>query len=427
MKYLQKIKTAKKLYGPYCELVDATMCDEILYLAKILRSRRIVHINSTPKGGGVAEILSSLVPLTESFGIKTDWYSFRAKPAFFQVTRKMHDLLQGRRGSLGQSEKKLYLSTNRALAKEIARIPGDILFIHDPQPLALAHFLPVKKTNRILISVLHIDLSSPNVNTLNFIKPYLENYKRFIVSLPEYLRDINLLEKKFIVPPAIDPLSVKNRPMAKKQAAKIVQDLGVNPEKPILLHILRFDPWKDPFGTVELHRLLKKRHPNLQTVLLGFQLAQDDATAKSVYTEVGKVANGLNDIHLFFHLKQSQKYSIDEIVSAFLETATTVVHKSIREGFGLVVSEAMWKETPVVGGCVGGIRLQIEDGINGYLVSHVMEAEKIIDSLLKRPALRRQIGQAGHERIRQHFLLPRMLRDHLKIASDLVRTDKLFV
>jgi len=415
---LNKVTTSKKDFRNYKKFVNNKEFLHIKKLAQKLSKLKIIHISSTSQGGGVAEMLHSLIPLFNSLGIKTEWYTFNAPKKFFEITKQVHNALQSSHSALNKKEKKYYLKVNQKLGKEIDKLKCDILIIHDPQPLASVAWL--KKLDKVKKIVrIHIDLSKPNFRTFNFIKKYLDNYDKVILSNSKYIHRYFDNNKLNIFQPAIDPLSLKNSPLAKSQARKILKDLGIDIKKPLITQVSRFDPWKDPVGVVKVYKKLKKRIPDLQLAYLGIIQAKDDPEAYRILKEIKKKSANDKDIHLFSSTGQLKSYPIDLVVNAFQVWSDVILQKSLKEGFGLTVTEAMWQENPVVGGNVGGIKLQITNGKNGFLVNNKKQAVQRVLQLLKNKKLKNKMGKLAKQSVQKKFLITRLINDYLKLFEQL--------
>ena len=415
---LKEIRLSETSLTKYKKYISQKLFSEIKKLARLLRGRRVVHINSTAKGGGVAEILKSLVPLTRGLGIETKWLVVEPRnERFFYITKKIHDGLQSGKEPLTTSEKFLFIEESKNFAKQIRTKKQDFWVIHDPQPLLIPFFA---SRLRPVISRMHIDLSFPNKQVLNFLLPYFAPYQKIIFSLKEFINPCFPLEKVVIFPPAINPLTNKNQPLKLSTARAILAEQGISPSKPLVAQISRFDKWKDPIGVIKAYYLARKKIPNLQLALLGFFQAKDDPVAEHIYLKAKRYAKKDPQIFLFAHPEQIGALSIDIFVNAVQTGSDIILQKSIREGFGLTVTEAMWKAKPVIGGNVGGIKLQIKDRKNGFLVNSPGQAAKRIVELIKNPQLSKKLGKAARQTVRKKFLIPRLLRDYLKLFKELV-------
>jgi trehalose synthase len=387
---------------------------ELRRVAARLREFEVVHVNSTGVGGGVAEILSSLIPLSRWYGLETRWLVIPPDNAYFGVTRRIHDLLQGEEGDLSEEEWETYLSHVRSSGAPLADDPRPrVWFVHDHQLLPLVEQLP---PDDVKVWVSHVDTSEANPAIFRRLVPFMQQYDRISFSLPQYVPG-SLDRSKTpvsICPPAIDPLPLKNQPMPEAEALAYTAQFGIDPERPFIAQISRFDPWKDPIGVIDAYRLIKQELPGLQLALVGALAAADDAKAVETLDVVRRHANGDSDIHLYWDpLEVDQAF-----VRAFQAAPQVVLQKSTREGFGLTVTEAMWKGKAVVGGNVGGIAVQIVDGVSGFLVDDVQQCARRTLQLLRDPDLRRELGVAARARVEEHGLLPRLLRDYVRLAIE---------
>ena len=396
----------------YKNLIGKESYEEILLSANQLKGLRVLHINTTTDGG-VGEILKTLIPLLKNVGVDASWYIFEKNSAFFKVSKELHNFLQGKKGDLTQEQKSNYLDINTQVAKYLDQKEFDLLVVHDPQPAGVLQFLPKKVKS---IWRCHIDTSNPNPDVWNWFLQFLSGYDRYVFTLRKYIGEGIDYEKCRIIHPAIDPLNEKNDPLPLETANETVKKFKVDPENPLVSQVSRFDPWKDPWGVIDAYRIAKTQIPNLQLALVGV-FAPDDPEALDIEKDLIKYSKNDPDIHIL-----SNKDGVGpREVNAFQVASSVIIQKSTREGFGLTVSEGMWKEKPVIGGRAGGIVEQIIDGEIGYLVTTAAQtAEKII-YLLENPAEATKMGQKGKERVRQHFLITRMLLDHLKLYKELAR------
>lgn len=405
-------------YRPY---MDQDLADELVSVAADLRHLRMLHLNSTAIGGGVAEILQSMVPLFNALGIATERVVINpTEVEFFQVTKKIHNLLQGADGALSERELEIYRGNLWKVAKAMRQdeLSADVWFMHDPQLLPLAGMLRkgMPSGEGAWLWICHIDLTRPNQSALDSLLPMHADYDHLIFSLQQYVPVRQVAGKPvYIAPPAIDPLAEKNSPMDEKGAWDIVSSLGIDRNRPLVTQVSRFDLWKDPWGVIDAFRLARESVPNLQLALLGLSQATDDPEAGETLNSVVSHAADDPDIHLF-HDPDSIPVDNDQAVNAFQMASSVLVQKSTREGFGLTVTEGMWKGKPMIGGNAGGIRIQIDDGSNGYLVSSPQECARRIVTLLQDGELASLIGAAGRASVRRRFLLPRLALDYLKVA-----------
>jgi len=404
--------TAQKRLADYAEVIGEQRYEQLRTLAKAAKGRSMLHINATAYGGGVAEILQNLVPLLRDAGVDAHWAVLDAPPAFYDITKKIHNALQGMKLDLSDAEKKLFLDVGRENAKQLT--DADVVLAHDPQAVALRHF--AKDPDRAgWVWRCHIDLTNAYQPVWSFLKPFVEEHDASIWTMPEFVRP-DLKQKVLIQAPTIDPFSEKNRDMPVEEAREVIRKFKVDPGRPILLQVSRFDPWKDPLGVIDAYRLVKKEVPAVQLVMIG-SLADDDPEGQEYFDRTKKHAGGDKDVFLFTNLDGVK----DREVNAFQRASEVVVQKSLREGFGLVVAEALWKGIPVVAGKVGGIVIQIQDGVSGYLVSSPEECAARCLDLLRDPALRKRMAAAGREHVRQNFLITRDLRDQLELVATLAK------
>ena len=413
----QKIALGQRPFEDYLPHLPPGLADELQATASDLRDLRFVHVNSTSLGGGVAEILRSLIPMMRGLGLNADWYVLQPHESYFAVTKHIHNLLQGQDGSLSPDEMNVYLGEAESQARYLNRheTMGDVWFMHDPQVLPLSKHVKWAEHERCLW-VCHIDLSAPNPGTLEALLPLTHYHDGLVFSLESYAPPGTNGLPVHIIPPAIDPLSSKNRALSYARAQGIVSGLGVDLQRPMVAQVSRFDVWKDPWGVIDAYRMARESVPGLQLVYLGVVQAKDDPEAAEMIRSVQDYAQGDPDIHLV-HDEDILSAPIDQVVNAVQVAAQVVLQKSTREGFGLTVTEAMWKGKPVIGGNVGGIKYQLVNGESGYLVDSPEEAGRYLVELLKDPEMASRMGAQAKERVRQHFLLPRLLLDYLKATQ----------
>lgn len=411
---LRRVETSPRRFEAYRPYATDEQYDRIHQRARQLRGARIVEVNSTPSGGGVATLLVAVIPVLQGLGLDARWYSMGPLRRFFQVTRKLHDLLQGAPGALTTEETACYCQTNEQLATEIEALAPEVLLIHDPQPAAVPVYL--RRRPPALIWRGHIDLSQPNPRALAFIEPILHRYDRLALEVADdRLLGIPLDRQRFI-PDAIDPLTPKNQLITREAARRIMARVGVPRDVPVVTQVARFDPWKNPIGVVRAYRIARQSIPNLQLAMLGTFSAQDDPTAELVYQEVKRFVGDDPDVHLYTDPRQIG----DLEVNAFQTGSEAILQLSRREGFGIAATEAMWKGNVVIGGDVPGLRAQITDGVTGFLVDpdDVDGCAGRIVQLVRDRRLARTIGQQAHEHVRAHFLLPRLIDDWLGLYLD---------
>jgi len=406
---LEQVPIKPKSIRDYRGIVDDNLIEEIHSLARKLTDLRILHINATRFGGGVAEILNNYIPLLQDLWLGTVWQTIVADEKLFEVTKSFHNGLQGKKCHIDDKSRNTYEKFNSSNAK-LLEGDWDIIVVHDPQPLAIPFF--VKNNKSKWLWRCHIDASDADPNVWSFLNPYLKVYDGAIFSLASFIPDNFPIKKRYIVPPAIDPLSEKNKIIDRKLALSIVESHGINIKKPFVTQVSRFDPWKDPLGVIDAYQLARRKFPGLQLILIG-SMANDDPEGWDVYKKVIEASKKDKGIFIFTNLD-------DLDINAFQSVSDIIIQKSIKEGFGLTVAEAMWKQNMVIGGDTGGIRLQIIDGETGFLVNNIEEcAEKII-YILRNPKIRESISIKAKEHIRKEFLIPRLLRDELRIYAKLL-------
>ncbi len=399
----------------YRNFISARQEKEMKSLATSLRGEKIYFINSTAFGGGVAELFYSLIPLIRSLGVDIHWYVIEGDNRFFAVTKKIHNLLQGGEGAITPEEIQYYLEVNKKNAEDF-NFPVDLVVVHDPQPMPLPLFVSNKITDKPkLIWRCHIDTSRPNPQAKKLIQSFLPWYEKTIFSLDNFARGLGVRDKKIIIYPSIDPLSPKNKYLRAQVSRGIVRKFGVNLNHPFLLQVSRFDPWKDPIGVTDVYRSVKKKVPDVQLVLIG-SMAMDDPEGWMFYERTLRHAGEDKEIFIFTNFDGVGSAE----VNAFQRSATIILQKSIREGFGLTVSEALWKQKATIGGNVGGIRLQIENGKSGYLVNSNREATEKVEELLLDEVKRERFGEEGHRTVAKKFLTTRHVLDYLKLFKKLV-------
>ena len=407
---LQKVSCPAKRLDDYFTLAPETVA-KIKVLVAPLQGLRLTHINATSVGGGVAEMLRSEVALQQDTGLDSSWYVIPPDEPFFEVTKMIHNFLQGKEGDLTDRQKKIYLDYNNKLAAFLSGLKTDVLIIHDPQPAAALSFLNGLRP-QFSIWRCHIDTSCPNRAVWDFLLPYLKSYNRYVFTMPEYANNAFDGDKVSFITPVIDPLSPKNLAMSKPEAKAYLKKLGIDITEPLITQVSRLDPWKDPQGVVDAYRLAKKQIPGLQLSLVA-NLATDDPEGVVILEQVRRHISGERGIYLFVNLEDN-----DRAVNAFQVGSEVILQKSIREGFGLTVTEAMWKGAVVVGGNAAGIKLQIQDGVNGFLVSSVEQAARRIVRLLNDPVLMQRISKAAHLSVKQRFLLPHKLLNYLELLNN---------
>jgi len=412
---LQLVNVGHKSLADYATIAARGLMDEIRALAKPLEGKRVVHVSATAFGGGVAEINYTLVPLMQSAGLEVEWRIIRGADDFFNVTKTIHNGLQGDPHGLGESQHEIFHRYQELNAREFED-DYDFVVIHDPQPIGLIDHFPDSRARWIWRG--HIDFSTPNEEVLDFLLPSLARYDATIFHLAQYAPRANGLPPAYIWPPAIDPLAPKNMALSPEDAAYIVDQFGIDVERPLLTQVSRFDPWKDPLGVIDAYRAVKEQQPDVQLALVG-SMAHDDPEGFEYYNKT--VAYADNDPDIFVLSNFNNVGSVE--VNAFQVHSRVVLQKSVREGFGLTVSEGLWKARPTVAGAVGGIVVQIEDGVTGWLVDSPEACAAACLEILADPQAARLRALAGKEHVRRHFLTPRLLRDWLALFNRLLGND----
>jgi trehalose synthase len=402
-----------KLLDQYEAVVGHHEIQRLRRLAASLQGKQVVHVNSTRTGGGVAEILGWMIPLMEELGLQARWETISGPPDFFRVTKAFHNGLQGQPVNLKPSDYDLHVEVNKQNAARL-NLEADIVFVHDPQPIYLPAFTPQGKVGRWIWRC-HIDASKPDRTIWRHMFRAIPHYQMAIFSMAAFTRPIPC--PMFIVPPAIDPLSPKNCPMPEAERIDIITRLQVDPDRPMILQVSRFDRFKDPLGVLAAYRLVKPYCPEMQLVLAGGSAA-DDPEGDAVLQEVREHAGKDPDVKILLLPPDSHT-----IINALQHSAIIVLQKSLKEGFGLTVTEALWKGKPVIGGACGGITLQVHDYQTGFLVYSPEGAAYRIRYLLRYADKRQRMGQVGHDYVHEHFLLTRQLRDYLTTLALLEKPD----
>ena len=395
----------------YGALVGGEVIDELRLLAERVSHRRLHHINSTAVGGGVAELLTRLVPLFRELGIATSWDVIKGNQAFFAVTKAFHNALHGDGAPVTDEMFDVFREATALNVADVGPL-GDFVVVHDPQPVGLVARKPEHGGHWLWRC--HIDVSTPDAAVWAFLKPYVEQYDASIFSTPAFAQRLAI--PQFMMTPSIDPLSDKNRDMSATEIAAVLEKYALDPGRPIITQISRFDRLKDPLGVIAAYRLVKRRC-DCQLVLAGGG-ATDDPEGKEVLDEVRNTADGDPDIHV---LPLPPFSDLD--INGLVRGSTIIMQKSLKEGFGLTVTEALWKRRPVIGGSVGGIKLQLLNGITGFLVHSPEGAATRAIELLGDEHLRRTIADNGHEHVRANFLTTRHLRDYLLLMLAMEHQD----
>ena len=391
----------------YISIVGENEISELRLISEKLRGKSIVNINSTSIGGGVAEILNRMVPLLKDMGVNVRWECIKGGEKFFIITKKFHNALHGKKEQLSKEDFELYLDTVRDNVLSLS-LDADILFIHDPQPAALV--LERNKYKNRWIWRCHIDLSQRDENLWNFLKPMIEQYDASVFSAPSFTQ--GLLHRQMLIPPSIDPLSDKNKELPRQTIDEVLSRFKIDAERPIVTQISRFDYLKDPVGVIEAYKRVKQ-YVNCQLVLAGGS-ADDDPEGVKVLAEVRQKAGEDPDIHILC-LPPTSHIEINALQRA----STVILQKSLKEGFGLTVSEALWKGKPVIASSVGGIPLQITHKYSGILTHSIEGTAHWLKQLLQNPEYAKKLGDNGREQVRNNFLLTRHLREYMLLFLSL--------
>ena len=392
----------------YREVAPKGTVEFLQRLAARLQGRRFLHVNSTRYGGGVAEILTRLVPIMTDLGIEAGWEVIEGNPEFLAVTKALLRALQGREQVITESMLRAYIACNNENAKKLP-LEGDLVMIHDPQPAAIIeHRLP----NGKWAWRCHLDISQARRTTWNFLRRFVTKYDAAVFSLPKFAQRLPI--QSFVVYPSIDPLSDKNREMERAEVNGVLDRLEIPRDKPILLQVSGFDPSKDPLGVINAYRLVKK-HSDCRLILAGSASA-GEPEGGGVLAEVRDAAARDPEIHVLELPPEAHTE-----INALQRAATIVLQKSTREEFGLTVAEAMWKGKPVIGSAAGGITVQIIPEVTGYVVHSVEGAAFRIRHLLRNRGIIGRLGVAGREHVRRNFLITRHLADYLTLLDSLTR------
>jgi trehalose synthase len=409
---LTSVPVGTRSLREYEDVVDEEILEKVRELGRDLKGARILNISSTAFGGGVAELLYTLIPLMKDVGLDADWQVIPGSEDFFTVTKLFHNALQGMNLLATPEMIDTYLKQN---SENAGHFDGtyDVIVVHDPQPAAMLSFLDEKgKKSGKWIWRCHIDLTAARESVWGFLQPYLEQYDAAIFTMEQYVKEGFKMDKVAIVPPTIDPLSSKNIDISEETIVSILDRYHIDPKRPTVTQVSRFDPWKDPLGVIDAYRMAKKEFPELQLLMIA-SMATDDPEGFHYYEKTSRHAAGDPDIHLLSNLEGVGNLE----VNAFQRASQVVIQKSTREGFGLVVSEALWKERPVIGGDVGGIPLQILNDKDGYLVSDTEECGNKLLHLLRNPEKAVEMGKFGREHVRKNFLSPRQLADYMDLFN----------
>jgi trehalose synthase len=410
---LQEVALGQKSLTDYTHIVGKVLTEEIRKLSEPLKGKRVLHVSATAFGGGVSEILYTLVPLMRDVGVDAHWHVIFGKEEFYNATKLLHNSLQGAEETLSDEQWELFDEIN-AMNAEGLQGEWDVVIVHDPQPIGLLR--GAKAKGKHWIWRCHIDLSTPNPAPIARLLPMIEEYDASVWHLEDYVPDGmgKHREEVRICPPAIDPLSPKNMAFSPEDAAFVCRQFGIDVDRPLLTQVSRFDPWKDPIGVIDAYREVTEQVPEAQLAMVG-SMATDDPEGMEYFQKTFEYAGGDEDIKILSNLNNVGAIE----VNAFQSQSDICLQKSIREGFGLTVTEALWKGRPTVAGNVGGIPLQIEDGVGGFLVDSPSQCAERCLEILRDPELGKTLGRQGKEHARKHFLTPRLLRDWLKLFDDL--------
>lgn len=398
---------SKARLNDYIPIVGRGTIEALYKLAERLSGKTVININSTFSGGGVAEILTRMVPLLNQLGVDTRWMVIKGNEDFFTVTKKFHNALHGKKEVISSNDYELFLEVSKKNIEEM-QLGGEIIFVHDPQPVVL-----VTRRDDVgekWVWRCHIDVSNPDLDVWNFLYQYIIKYDATVFSAPNFAR--KLPNRQFLIHPSIDPLSDKNKDLSEGEIDEVLNKYGLDREKPIILQVSRFDYLKDPIGVIEAFEMVRK-NTVCQLVLAG-GTATDDPESDKVLEEVKRRASHNKDIHVLLIPPES-----DIEINALQRAATIIMQKSIKEGFGLTVTEALWKEKPVVASAVGGIQLQVKNKFTGLLCHSIEGAAYSLRLLLANPEYARWLGKNGHEHVKQNFLITRHLKDYLLLFLSL--------
>jgi trehalose synthase len=414
---LVTVPISAKALADYEIFVEPGAIQDIRETAGELAGARVMHINATAYGGGVAELLYTQVPLLQDAGLLADWKVIQGSEEFFSVTKIMHNSLQGMEIPVTDQMKKIYEHHNQANAKLLeGHDPYDFIIVHDPQPAALPFFLKDRyAVGKKWIWRCHLDLTKLSRELWDYLLPFIQLYDAVIFTSATYANDyVSKLPPVSVIMPSIDPLSPKNSHLDDQTVARTLRKYHIDPDRPLVTQVSRYDPWKDPLGVIDAYRMVKKEVPDL-ILLLAASMASDDPESWHYYEKTARWAGPDPDIILLSNLQGVGNLEIN----AFQRGSDIIMQKSLQEGFGLTVAEALWKEKAVIGGNAGGITLQIEDGANGFLVNSVDECAERLLYLLKHPQEARRLGAAGRDKVRQKFLSTVNLKAYLDLFRGL--------
>jgi trehalose synthase len=408
---LHSVSVGRWSLNAYEHTVPEAILEGLREEAKALRGARILHVNATAYGGGVSELLRSSIPLLRDLGLSVDWKVIGGRPDFFRATKTLHNALQGAAETLNEAEQAAYLDCARENA---ALLDGgyDFVIVHDPQPAALLSLCG--KGSACWVWRCHIDTSEPNADAWRFLRPFLVDFDAAVFTMPAFVPPDFPIARVRTIAPAIDPLSPKNLDFSDRTASQILDWIGIDLPGRLVTQVSRFDRWKDPFGVIAAYQLVREEIHGLQLALVG-SMALDDPEGWEIHRQLSEHAESDPLIHIYTNLTGASNVE----VNAFQRLSDVVVQKSIREGFGLVVSESLWKGTPVVAGRAGGIPMQMPEGVGGLLIDSVQECAAAMLRLLNDEQLSAHLGHSGHAHVRKHFLLPRLLMEELHLLATL--------
>lgn len=388
----------------YSPIVGKPVIDELKLLGQKLQGKVMQNINSTAVGGGVAEILNRMIPLLKELGVDARWDVIKGGEQFFEVTKKFHNALHGKDEDITHRDFDIFIETGQRNAEELNTY-GDVVFVHDPQPVMLVN----KRSGNKWIWRCHIDVSNPNQKVWKFLRDFVVRYDSAVFSAPSFTQELPI--RQFLIAPSIDPLSDKNKEIPQQVIDSVMEKYKIPKDKPIITQISRFDRLKDPIGVIETYKKVKK-YVDCRLILAG-GTATDDPEGMAVLDEVREKSKADADIHILL-LPQN-----DIEVNALQRASTVIIQKSLKEGFGLTVTEALWKGKPVVASNVGGIPLQIKNKYSGMLCYSIDGAAYAIKQLLNSPQYARKLGENGKEHIRNNFLITRHIKDYMLLFLSL--------
>jgi trehalose synthase len=409
---LQEVALGHKTLTDYTHIVGKELTEQIRELSEPLKGKRVLHVSATAFGGGVSEILYTLVPLMRDVGLDAHWHVIFGKEEFYNATKLLHNSLQGAEETLSDEQWEIFDEINQINAEGLQG-EWDAVIVHDPQPIGLLRGARAKGDKWIWRC--HIDLSTPNPAPIARLLPMIEEYDASVWHLEDYVPNQMGAHRDAvrIMPPAIDPLSPKNMAFSPEDAAFVCRQFGIDVDRPLITQVSRFDPWKDPIGVIDAYRQVTEQVPEVQLAMVG-SMATDDPEGMEYFQKTFEYADGDQDIKILSNLNNVGAIE----VNAFQSQSDVLLQKSIREGFGLTVTEALWKGRPTIGGNVGGIPLQIEDGVGGFLVDSPEQCAERCIEILRDPELGKRLGRHGKEHARRMFLTPRLLRDWLRLLGD---------